>query len=72
MLVKDGVFIVRESVKSETCSMKGNDGYTSLKLKNFEELMKEVGLFHFKVGELEFKYPKASMPCQKEFYWAIF
>jgi len=43
-----------------------------LKLKHFEDVMKEVGLFFFKVDELEFTYPEDSMPCEKEFYWAVF
>lgn len=46
--------------------------FTALKLKHFEDVMKEVGLFFFKVDELEYTYPDDSMPCEKEFYWAVF
>jgi len=34
--------------------------------------MKEVGLFFFKVDELEYTYPDESMQCEKEFYRAVF
>ena len=53
MLDKDGVFMLRESVKAENNSLRGTNFYTSLKLKHFEDVMKEVGLFFFKVDELE-------------------
>ena len=72
MLDKDGVFMLRESVKAENCSQRGNNFYPALKLTHFENVMKEVGLFFFKVGELEYTYPDESMPCEKEFYWAVF
>ena len=72
MLDKDGVFMLRESVKAENNSERGNNFYTALKLKHFEDVMKEVGLFFFKVDELEYTYPDESMPCEKEFYWAVF
>ena len=46
MLDKDGIFLLKESVKADTCKEEGDDHYTSLTLQNFEELMKEVGMFH--------------------------
>ena len=64
--------MLRESVKAENNSLRGTNFYTSLKLKHFEDVMKEVGLFFFKVDELEYTYPDDSMPCEKEFYWAVF
>ena len=55
--------MLKESIKEENCTDKGNDYYSSLTLKDFEELMKEVGMYFFKVEELEFTYPEASIPC---------
>ena len=62
MLADDGVFILKESVKPKKSKKQGNDFYTGLTRKDYEKLFKKAGMNHFKVDELEFKYPGETKP----------
>ena len=44
MMAKDGVFLLKESLKHSTDTDKGNDGYTPLTIYEFSKAMDDAGL----------------------------
>lgn len=54
MLDKEGVFLLKESVKAIQDNKLGNNYYMSPTINELETLFKNSGMHHMKVGELEY------------------
>ena len=72
MMAKDGVFLLKESLKHSTDTDKGNDGYTPLTIYEFSKAMDDAGLHCVQLDELVYQYPDADKPCHPEKYWAVY